>query len=81
MMKIRCPKCQQYDQVQQVGNTHYICNHIERMDHTENGRPQFTIIQDDEIHFPYNQIFVKRKVDEFFRSPYLKLKDIGVTET
>ena len=80
-MNIRCPKCQLSDKVQEVGTTHYICNHTEREDHQENGRPQFTIIQDDQIHFPYNQIFIKRNVEEFFRIPYLKLKDIGVTET
>lgn len=84
-MGVRCPICQSSESVQKVGNTHYICKNVTRKDHQNDDgsprRPQFTFVVDDTIHFPYNQIFVKRKLGEFYRVPYLKLRADGIKKT
>lgn len=74
---MQCPKCFK-DNVSAVGDTHYICNDPDCVDDDGN-RTQFTKVEDDRVHFPYNQIFVTRSVHEFYRKPYLKLEDVGVT--
>lgn len=77
-MKILCPKCMGSD-VSLVGNTHYVCNNPECiMD--DGSRTQFRLVIDKKIEFPYNQIFVDRNVEEFYRQPYLQLQDVGTKE-
>ena len=66
---MQCPRCYGTD-VSEVGSTHYVCNNSNCVD--ENGkRTQFKMVIDERIQFPYNQIFNGRKVDEFFKKPYL----------
>ena len=68
---MQCPRCYGID-VSAVGDTHYVCNNPNCVD--DNGRrTQFIFITDEYIRFPFNQIFVGRKTQEFFRKPYLKL--------
>lgn len=66
-----CPKCMQ-DNVSIVGNTHYICNTPNCVDQNGN-RTQFLYVEDDKVHFPFNQIFVNRTKKDFYRKPYLKI--------
>ena len=69
-----CPKCFGTD-VSPVGTTHYICNNPEC---TVNGaRTQFKLVIDDEVRFPYNQIYVNRPKQDFFRKPYLTLSKVS----
>lgn len=76
---MQCPRCFKED-VSAVGDTHYVCNNPDCVDDSGN-RTQFRVVNDDKVHFPYNQIFVSRGVHEFYRKPYLKLGSIGVTST
>lgn len=69
-----CPKCLK-DDVTPVGTTHYICNNPEC---SNNGtRTQFHHIVDDRIRFPFNQIFINRSKQDFFRKPYIALATVG----
>lgn len=69
-----CPKCNGTD-VSPVGTTHYICNNP---DCENNGmRTQFHLIVDETIRFPFNQIFVNRSRQDFFRKPYISLAKAG----
>lgn len=71
-----CPKCMGTN-VTAVGTTHYICNNSSC---TNNGvRTQFKHVLDDELHFPYNQIYVTRTVNDFYRKPYLELNAVSAT--
>ena len=74
MTKMICPKCMGSD-ISLVGNTHYICNNPE----CTNGaaRTQFRFVPDDEVKFPYNEIFVSRSTQDFFRKPYIELSATG----
>lgn len=75
---MECPKCFS-DDVTPIGDSHYICNNPDCIN--ENGdKIQFNVVYDEKIKFPYNQIFVNRLSNEFFRKPYLKLEEVGVTE-
>ena len=69
-----CPKCFQ-DNTTLIGD-HYICNNPTcRM---ENGRKtQFKYVEDIKVEFPANQIFVNRRREEFYKKPYIILKNIG----
>lgn len=69
-----CPKCMQSN-VSIVGNTHYICNTPNCVDLNGN-RTQFQYIEDDKVHFPFNQIFVNHTKKDFFRKPYLKINAV-----
>lgn len=73
---MQCPRCFK-DDVSSVGDTHYVCNNPSCVDDNGN-RTQFRKVEDDRVHFPYNQIFVTRDKSEFYRKPYLKLTDVGV---
>lgn len=66
---MKCPKCGSSN-VSLVGDSHYICNE-------SNCKVQFNFVIDDKIHFPYNQIFRNRSINEFFRKPYLQIKNVG----
>lgn len=73
---MQCPKCMK-DDTTLISDTHYVCNNPECVnDH--GGRVQFRFVQDKKIHFPYNQIFVNRRVGEFYRKPYLQIETSGV---
>ena len=73
-MNITCPKCLS-NNVKTVGTTHYICNNPNCK---YNGvRTQFKLIIDDTIRFPYNQIFINKPKEEFFRKPYLEVSPKG----
>lgn len=72
---MRCPKCMQ-ENVSMVGNTHYICNTPNCVDQNGN-RTQFIYVQDEKIKFPYNQIFINRSINEFYRKPYLEIASSG----
>ena len=39
-------------------------------------KTHFKLLQDTKIRFPYNQIFVNRKLQEFYRKPYLEIKPL-----
>lgn len=69
-----CPKCLGTN-VSPVGTTHYICNNP---DCSNNGaKTQFMFVVDEKVHFPYNQIYVNRSRQDFFRKPYLQLASAG----
>jgi len=74
---MQCPRCFK-DNVSAVGDTHYICNDPNCVDDSGK-RTQFKFVEDEKVHFPYNQIFITRKKSEFYRKPYLKLSRVGVT--
>lgn len=76
---MQCPRCFKTD-ISAVGESHYVCNDPKCVDDSGN-RTQFNVVIDDKIHFPYNQIFVSRNLREFYRKPYLKLGNVGVTST
>lgn len=72
-----CPRCFKSD-VTEVNSVpvHYICNDPSCVD--DNGaRTQFSIETDSKIHFPCNQIFVNRNINEFYRKPYLTINPEG----
>lgn len=76
---MKCPKCWQ-ENTTPVGSSHYVCNNP-RCKQPNGERTQFRIQTDPKIHFPYNQIFVGRPLKDFYRIPYLEMKDVGVTST
>ena len=90
---MKCPKCYGTD-VTLVNQNQYICNNPGCAG-DENIRTQFTVQFDLEevdvketdpikyLHFPYNQIFSRtnRNRYEFYRTAYLELPSVGVTET
>lgn len=68
---MQCPRCFKSD-VTLVNGTHYVCNNSTCVD--DNGRQtQFSMIIDEKICFPYNEIFIKRNISKFYRKPYLEL--------
>lgn len=68
---MKCPRCFGTD-ISAVGDTHYVCNNPGCVD--DNGRrTQFMVVPDEYIRFPFNQIFIGRKAQEFYREPYLEL--------
>lgn len=73
---MKCPKCFGTD-ITPIGSTHYVCNNPD-CKLSDGSHVQFRVVQDDRIHFPYNQIFVNRSVTEFYRQPYLTLPSVGV---
>ena len=73
---MQCPKCMKNDTTI-ISDTHYVCNDPTCID--ENGnRTQFKFVPDTKVRFPFNQIFVDRQTQEFFRKPYLKIENTGV---
>lgn len=70
-----CPKCFN-DNVTPIGDSHYMCNNPECCAR-EGKNVQFNVVQDKKIKFPYNQIFVDRLKNEFFRKPYLQLAAVS----
>ena len=73
-----CPICKT-NNVSIVGNSHYICNNPTCVDNN-GSRTQFYLEEDSRVRFPYNQIFVNRSKNNFYRKPYLKLSSVGKTE-
>ena len=72
---MKCPRCMN-DNTSQILDSHYVCNNPECVD--ENGnRTQFKFIIDKKVKFPFNQIFVDRLTQEFYKKPYLEIKDTG----
>ncbi len=88
---MRCPKCFHEDIEPQYGHrlteegetetfiSHYECLNNEGCQ-TGPSNTEFLIVQDDKVHFPYNQIYRGRPVSQFLRKPYLVLKEAGVVE-
>ena len=74
---MKCPTCMQDCSVLVPGPTsHYVC---QNPDCSEHGNPvQFRVVTDTAIQFPYNQIYVNRKLEEFYQKPYMKLPDVGL---
>lgn len=68
-----CPRCMN-DSGQNVNDTHYVCNRSECVD-LNNKRTQFKCINDQILMFPYNVIFPKRLLKEFYRKPYLVINE------
>ena len=68
---MQCPRCYGTN-VSAVGNTHYVCNNTNCVD-SKGRRTQFRMVTDDYVRFPYNQIFIGRALDNFYRKPYLEL--------
>ena len=76
---MKCPRCFKSN-VSLIEGTRYVCNNTECVD--ENGvRTQFYIKYDDEVKFPYNQIFVGRDKSSFYKKPYWKVTDVGLVQT
>lgn len=86
-MIITCPKCCTSDQVVELGTQYifdddgnekevpsYICNYCKEK---YGKKTQFYLEIDQEVKFPYNQIFVNRKREEFYKEPYLAPTSIG----
>lgn len=73
---MKCPRCMK-DDTTIVSNSHYVCNDPSCVDNDGN-RTQFKFIPDTMIRFPFNQIFVDRQKNEFFRMPYLEIQSSGV---
>lgn len=66
---MQCPKCFKSDTTFIVD--HYVCNNPTCFD--SNGhKTQFSIETDKKICFPYNEIFITRNRNEFYKKPYLK---------
>jgi len=72
----QCPRCMKCDSTI-ISDTHYLCNDPNCVSETGE-RTQFLHIPDKKVHFPYNQIFVDRPVEEFYRKPYLPIETTGV---
>ena len=72
---MKCPKCLG-DNTSPISNTHYVCNNPICVN-DDGSRVQFKFIPDKKINFPYNQIFVNRQTNEFYRKPYLELEFTG----
>lgn len=72
---MKCPKCFGED-VSIIGESHYVCNNPSCVN-DKGGRVQFRLVKDGSIEFPYNQIFVNRSKEKFYRKPYLELQDVG----
>lgn len=68
-----CPRCME-DSGQSVNDTHYICTRTECIDQN-NKRTQFKYINDSKLYFPFNVIFPKRTLKEFYRKPYLVISE------
>ena len=75
VIKMKCPKCFG-DDISIIGESHYVCNNPLCSDINGN-RVQFRLVIDDKVRFPYNQIFVDRTKNEFYRKPYLQLEEVG----
>ncbi len=74
---MQCPRCLGND-TSPVGDSHYICNNENCVDEKGN-RTQFQYIEDEKISFPYNQIFVNKSKNNFYKKPYLKQDNIGAS--
>ena len=72
---MQCPKCMKNDTTS-ISGTHYVCNNSTCIN-DKNDRTQFIFIPDSHINFPYNQIFVNRQKQEFYRKPYLEIESVG----
>ena len=72
---MQCPKCMKNDTTL-ISDSHYVCNDSTCINDNEE-RTQFKFISDDHVRFPYNQIFVNRQKQEFFRKPYLEIESVG----
>lgn len=71
---MQCPRCFK-DDTSVVGTTHYVCNDPLCVD--SNGRrTQFRMVYDEEVQFPFNEIFIKRGVTNFYRKPYLDKNEV-----
>ena len=70
---IRCPKCGSID-IKPIGDTHYICNNENC---NKDKLTQFRVIYDKIKEVPYNHIFEKRDIKEFFKLPYLENIKLG----
>ena len=82
-MSITCPRCfsiNKNDPKNPYGVTivgdHYFCENPECGIMDEDGhiikRTQFKLVEDEKIKFPYNEIFIGRRKDEFYRKPYIE---------
>lgn len=76
---LKCPRCGGTS-ITPVGTTHYLCNNPNCVS-DDGSRTQFTLEEDDKVCFPYNQIYVRRGKHQFYKTPYLKLKVEGISET
>ena len=81
---ISCPRCGKKEFIQDMGD-HFICTNPNC---TNYGDPEdllpiveFQIIEDEVKHFPYNQIFPDRDKSEFYRKPYLEIRNQGNEST
>lgn len=84
-MIIKCPHCGS-ENVTYVGSNYiydtdeneidvpsYICNECR----VDGKKTQFYLEIDKKVMFPYNQIFVNKLREEFYREPYLKTFNVG----
>lgn len=76
---MQCPRCFQSN-VTAIADSHYVCNNPDCSDDNGN-KVQFSVVEDKNINFPYNQIFVNRGKKEFYRKPYLELEEVGMVNT
>lgn len=74
---MKCPRCFKEDTILINGsNPHYLCNNPNCVDDA-GAQTQFMVVPDKTILFPYNQIFIDRSVEEFYRKPYLIIDNEG----
>lgn len=81
MPEMQCPKCMEYNtEIIPAPVEHYICNNP-NCDPMTMGATQFQQVIDEKICFPYNQMFVNRSLESFYRKPYLEVKAVGLNVT
>ena len=67
---MQCPKCYGTD-VTLIDNSHYVCNNRSCVD-SKGHQTQFKIKNDEKIKFPYNEIFLTRNTNDFYRKIYIQ---------
>lgn len=67
---MKCPVCFGTN-ISPVGTTHYICNNP-NCKNINGKRTQFSQEIDSKVEFPYNQIYVNRGKENFYKLHYLK---------
>lgn len=72
---MKCPRCFNED-ISIIGESHYVCNNPLCVN-KDGSKVQFQVVKDKKVNFPFNQIFVNRIRDEFYRKPYLQLENVG----
>lgn len=72
---MRCPRCGTIlkdDDLIKDDLLHYMCSNENCKDEGSDRRTQFEVIQDDEVSFPYNEIFQGNlSITKYYRKRYI----------